>query len=225
MTFMKGNPGRVPPAPPGRFDSPGDLDTPDVLDTTPARAGEILEITLHGRGGQGAQVACQILADAFFRSGRWVQAFAAYGGERRGAPVRACLRVHDDPIRVRCDVVRPHHAIVLDPTLLPPAGGALVRPGGLVIVNSAAAPCRLMPNAERVVAIDLADIAARAGLGPIVATAALGAFAGTSALVALDALLRAVEAGSPSAAAANIAACRSAYAEAANLALGAAFDD
>ena len=64
----------------------------------------MLEIRIHGRGGQGAQVACQILADAFFRSGRQVQAFAAYGGERRGAPVTAYLRADDRPIRLRCDV-------------------------------------------------------------------------------------------------------------------------
>ena len=59
----------------------------------------MLEIRIHGRGGQGAQVACQILADAFFRQGAWVQAFTAYGGERRGAPVIASLRVADAPIR------------------------------------------------------------------------------------------------------------------------------
>lgn len=55
----------------------------------------VLEIRIQGRGGQGAQVACQMLAAAFFRSGRWVQAFAAYGGERRGAPVAASLRVDE----------------------------------------------------------------------------------------------------------------------------------
>src|SRR3990172_7218449 len=49
-------------------------------------AAGMLEIRIHGRGGQGAQVGCQILAHAFFRAGRCVQAFAAYGGERRGAP-------------------------------------------------------------------------------------------------------------------------------------------
>ena len=176
-----------------------------------------LEITIHGRGGQGAQVACQILAEAFFRSGRWVQAFASYGGERRGAPVRASLRVQTEPIRLRCDVERPDHAIVLDPTLLPPEPADLVRPKGLLIVNSATAPCSFMPMAGRVVTIDAADIARRAGLGPIVATAALGAFAGATGLVALDALLAAIEAGSPSKPHANVAACREAYVAVADL--------
>jgi len=34
----------------------------------------MLAIRIHGRGGQGAQVACQLLAAAFFRAGREVQA-------------------------------------------------------------------------------------------------------------------------------------------------------
>lgn len=190
-----------------------------VSERMAAGIADALEIILHGRGGQGAQVACQILADAFFRSGHWVQAFAAYGGERRGAPVRACLRVQDRPIHLRCDVERPHHAIVLDPTLLPPAGNDLVRPGGGVVVNSRMSPCGFMPLAGRIVTVDATEIARRAGLGPIVATAAAGAFAGATGLLALETLVAAVEGGSPSKPAANVAACREAYHEAASLVL------
>jgi hypothetical protein len=66
----------------------------------------MLEIRIHGRGGQGAQVACQLLASAFFRLGDEVQAFAAYGGERRGAPRRARAEhgAHD-AIEARLDLV------------------------------------------------------------------------------------------------------------------------
>ncbi len=40
----------------------------------------MLQIRMHGRGGQGAQMAAQMLATAFFREGKYVQAFATYGG-------------------------------------------------------------------------------------------------------------------------------------------------
>lgn len=175
----------------------------------------MLEIRLHGRGGQGAQVGCQILADAFFRAGAWVQAFAAYGGERRGAPVTAYLRAGDRPIRLRCDIERPDHLLVLDPTLL---GDATVEvaEGGCLVVNAATAPCGRMPGASRVVTVNASAIARSAGLGPIVATAVIGAFAGATRLVPFEHLLAAVEAGSPVKKAENVAACTEAYLESAH---------
>src|SRR3990172_3380725 len=105
-------------------------------------AAGMLEIRIHGRGGQGAQVGCQILAHAFFRSGRCVQAFAAYGGERRGAPVTAYLRVDDRPIRLRCDIERADHALVLDASMLAEAPAILgtLRDGAVVVVNGREPP-------------------------------------------------------------------------------------
>lgn len=173
----------------------------------------MLEIRIHGRGGQGAQVACQILADAFVRAGSWVQAFAAYGGERRGAPVTAFLRVDDEPIRLRCDIERPDYLLVLDPTLLTDADLESLPEHGLAVLNSPTLPCARMPRAERMVAVDAAAIAARAGLGPIVSTAALGAFAAATGLLALDDLAAAVEARSPARAQENATACRLGYLE------------
>lgn len=177
----------------------------------------MLEIRFHGRGGQGAQVACQILADAFFRSGHWVQAFAAYGGERRGAPVTAFLRVDDQPIRLRCDIERPRCAIVLDPTLLDDLEAFPLAEGGILVVNARAAPCGRMPGAATVVAVDATAIARRAGLGPIVSTAMLGAFAGATGLVGIEELAAAVEHGSPARKRENVEACRAAWQQVAGL--------
>jgi pyruvate ferredoxin oxidoreductase gamma subunit len=171
----------------------------------------MLEICIQGRGGQGAQVACQILAAAFFRAGAWVQAFAAYGGERRGAPVTASLRVDDTPIRMRCDVAEADHLLVLDSSLLVDVPPEILRTGGTVVVNSVQAPCGRMPGASRVVAVDASSIARHAGLGSIVSTAVLGAFAGATGLVTLDALLAAVEEWSPVKKQENVAACAQGY--------------
>lgn len=174
----------------------------------------MLEMRIHGRGGQGAQVACQMLAAAFFRSGRWVQAFAAYGGERRGAPVTAFLRVDDRPIRLRCDIERADYALVLDPTLLADIRADSLREGALVLVNEGAAAGARSPLAAPVVGVDATAIAARAGLGPIVSTAMLGAFARVSGLLPLEDLTAAVAEGSPARPAENVEACIAAYRQA-----------
>jgi pyruvate ferredoxin oxidoreductase gamma subunit len=178
----------------------------------------MLEIRIHGRGGQGAQIACQILADAFFRDGAWVQAFAAYGGERRGAPVTASLRVDGAPIRLRCDIERPRHLIVLDATLLADLALESVAEDGVVVVNSSRIPCSQIPGAARVVAVEATAIADRLGLGPIVSTAMVGAFAGVTRLVPLEHLAAAVEAGSPAKKRENVDAALAAYHEAAETA-------
>lgn len=171
----------------------------------------MLELRLHGRGGQGAQVGCQILAAAFFRAGAWVQAFAAYGGERRGAPVVASLRIAERPILLRADVLQADHLLVLDRTLLADLPTGVLKPGGIVIVNGPSMPCGYMPEASRVVAVDAAAIAGRAGLGAIVATAMLGAFAAATDLVSLEHLLAAVEEWSPARKQDNVAACVDAW--------------
>jgi 2-oxoacid:acceptor oxidoreductase gamma subunit (pyruvate/2-ketoisovalerate family) len=178
----------------------------------------MLEIRFHGRGGQGAQVACQMLATALFRAGRWVQAFAAYGGERRGAPVTAFLRADDRPIRLRSDIERPHVAVVLDATML--AGldlPATLRPGGLVLVNAKAPPEVPLPPGGRLVAVDAAAIAERAGLDAIVAPVMLGAFGAVTGQVTLDDLTAAVEELSPSRRRENVEACVQGHLEAAGL--------
>ena len=90
---------------------------------------------LTGRGGEGVVLASQILADTFARAGYWVQSFPEFKAERRGAPISAFLRWDDAPIRRRykvraCDVLV---AISASP---PPARSvALLRPGGLLLVN------------------------------------------------------------------------------------------
>ncbi|MDO5824249.1 pyruvate ferredoxin oxidoreductase subunit gamma [Methanobrevibacter sp.] len=78
----------------------------------------MIEIRFHGRGGQGAVTAAEILAKAAFKDGKYSQAFPFFGVERRGAPVMAFTRIDDEPISLRYQIYNPDYVLVLDDGLL-----------------------------------------------------------------------------------------------------------
>lgn len=99
--------------------------------------GEIYQIRIHSRGGQGAKTAAQVIAEAAIEEGVFAQAFSEYGPERSGAPMKTFLRVSEKPIRIYSDVESPDMVVVLDPSLLPSvdvAGGLI--DDGIVVVNT-----------------------------------------------------------------------------------------
>ncbi len=75
------------------------------------------EIIIHGRGGQGAKSAAEILVQAAIRKGKFVQAFPNFGPERTGAPMCAFVRISNEPIRTREPIVDPDCVLVLDETI------------------------------------------------------------------------------------------------------------
>jgi pyruvate ferredoxin oxidoreductase gamma subunit len=96
----------------------------------------MLEIRIHGRGGQGNVVAAYLLAAAAIDGGRYAQAFPAFGAERRGAPVAAFVRIDEKPIRRRCQVREPLFLIVQDPALMEVPGTLSgLQTGGTVLVD------------------------------------------------------------------------------------------
>ena len=101
----------------------------------------MIEIRWHGRAGQGAKTASQLLALALMRSGLSVQAFPEYGPERSGAPMRAYTRLDSRPIRRRYGVTKPDVVAVLDASVL---GEVDVTAGlgssGALLVNTETAP-------------------------------------------------------------------------------------
>jgi 2-oxoacid:acceptor oxidoreductase gamma subunit (pyruvate/2-ketoisovalerate family) len=179
----------------------------------------VIELRIHGRGGQGAVVASKTLAYAAFVTGRYVQSYPDFGVERRGAPVVAFARIAEpgDDLFVRQDIKEPHHILVLDATLLDSANPmAGLRPGGWVVVNTPDPPDRLgIDPAFRVATVDASQIALRHGLGaaaqPVVNTAILGAFARATGIVTLDDLLTAIDHEVPVKTEENKAAATEAY--------------
>ena len=77
----------------------------------------MFQVRIHGRGGQGAVTAAEMLSVAAFKEGRHAQAFPSFGSERTGAPVVSFCRIDDKEIRTREPIQAPDALIVQDPTL------------------------------------------------------------------------------------------------------------
>ena len=80
--------------------------------------GGIIELRWHARAGQGAVTAAKTLAQVYGSLGKYVQAFAEYGAEKRGAPVIAYNRLSDEKILLHSGARKPSYVLLLDPTLL-----------------------------------------------------------------------------------------------------------
>ncbi len=143
----------------------------------------MVEITIHGRGGQGGVTLAKLIASAYFLRDKYVQAFGVYAAERSGAPLQAYVRIDDVEITNHNQVRTPDHVIVLDRTLIGPRVQAGLKPEGWLILNSADPPARFaeMFPGRRVATVDATGIAVAHGLGtrtvPIVNTTMLGAAA------------------------------------------------
>jgi 2-oxoacid:acceptor oxidoreductase gamma subunit (pyruvate/2-ketoisovalerate family) len=174
-------------------------------------------IRIDGRGGQGAVLASKILAQAFHSQGFSVQAFPAFGMERRGAPVSAYVRVDDQPILRRGRIEMAETVIVLDPALLEMIDvNQGLADDGLLLLNHPQAPNELNLVGEfRVATVDATKLALTHKLGssssPIVNTVMLGAFARLDEDLELDNVLSAIEQYTPVKIEANIEAARLAY--------------
>ncbi len=183
------------------------------------------EIRFHGRGGQGAVSASNILANAAFLEGRYVQAFLLIGAERRGAPIMAFTRIDDKPIRNRSQIYSPDYVVVLDSDLMEVVDIASgIKPSGTILINSDK-DSNFFNFSAKVVSIDLNPIALKYGLGtptaPIVNTAMLGAFAGVSGEIGLASLLTAIREMVPVKPEENVSAAKEAYEKSRGLTLGA----
>ena len=100
---------------------------------------ENIEIIIHGRGGQGAVTACEIIAEAAYLSGNFVDvhAYPSFGAERRGAPVQAYTKLsRTDTIWDRAQIESPNVLIIFDETVLNQEIASSLRHGGIFIINS-----------------------------------------------------------------------------------------
>jgi 2-oxoacid:acceptor oxidoreductase gamma subunit (pyruvate/2-ketoisovalerate family) len=141
----------------------------------------MIEIRIHGRGGQGGVTLAKLIATSRFLKGLSVQAFGLYAAERSGAPIQAFCRYSEKTITNRNLIYEPDHIIVLDPTLVGPTIVAGLKAGGWILINSEQPPEKFaewFPH-NRIATVDATRIARDNDLGtrsvPIVNTALAGA--------------------------------------------------
>lgn len=154
------------------------------------------EVRIHGRGGQGAVLACSILAQALIDDGKHAVAIPSFGFERRGAPVAAFLRFSTAPIRAMTNVYHPDCVVCIDPTVARAVDiFAGMKPGGSVVLTTKASLEELaLPNdIARVGLCDAIGIALPIYRRPVTNAIMLGAFAKTTGLLTLAALKEALQ--------------------------------
>lgn len=156
------------------------------------------EVRFHGRGGQGAVTASEILAVAAAKEGKFSSAFPFFGVERRGAPVTSFCRIDSQPIRLHQQVYTPNCVVVLDGSLVHAVDVAagLVAGGDLIINTSLPKENFNYPQAK-VHVLDITAIALEKIGKPFVNTASLGAVAKATGQVKPESLLEAVGARFP----------------------------
>jgi len=156
------------------------------------------EIRWHGRGGQGAWTASELLARAAIQEGKYIQSFPEFGPERMGAPVNAFTRISDAPINLHCTIYSPDVVAVLDPTLLktvPVTEG--LKKDGILVINTRETLAQLAKQLNfpkrQLWTIPATDIAVEILGRPITNTAMLGAVARAAELVSLKSIKEAVK--------------------------------
>jgi pyruvate ferredoxin oxidoreductase gamma subunit len=182
----------------------------------------VFQVRIHGRGGQGAVTAAELLSVAAFLEGKHAQAFPSFGPERSGAPVVAFCRIDGRPIRLHEPIVEPDAVVVQDATLLHVVEVFQgLEPHGFVLLNSGEPLAALglgevvarLP-ADHARSVDASGLARQHVGKPVPNAALLGGVAALTGAVGIDAVVEAItrrfrgQAGQGNAAAARAAFAR-----------------
>ncbi len=180
----------------------------------------MLQVRIHGRGGQGVVTAAELLSVAAFDAGQHAQAFPSFGSERMGAPVVAFCRISDVVIRLREPVMEPDALVIQDPTLLHQVNVFQgMRPNAYVLINSTRSFADLglselvrQGQSERLCTVPATELALKHVGRPVPNAALLGGFAAMSGVVTLEAVEKAIrEKFPPKVAEANVLAAQAAF--------------
>jgi Pyruvate/2-oxoacid:ferredoxin oxidoreductase gamma subunit len=146
------------------------------------------EIMLTGIGGQGVQLAAQVLARAAVREGRQVMLFGSYGGSMRGGHTDSTVVVSDAPVVAPPIVSKLWAAVALHHAFWASVRRKL-RPGAVVVLNSSLFAGEVDRAAQHVFDVPATEIASDLG-SPVAASMVLiGALAGVTDLLGVDGLV------------------------------------
>ena len=143
---------------------------------------DVVEIVIHGRGGQGSVTAANLLVAAALKDGnKGVQAFPLFGAERRGAPVRAFARISKSEIHLRSEIYEPDVVIIQDESIMELVDVLKgLKRDGEILINTTKSPHDFdFSRKYHIATVDATGIAIKHGILvggiPVVNTPILGA--------------------------------------------------
>ena len=141
-------------------------------------------IIIAGFGGQGVLLAGQLLAYAGMDNGRHVTWIPSYGPEMRGGTAHCVVIISDEPIGAPV-VARPDVAIVLNQPSFEKYE-PLVRPGGVLVVNSSIVEVYSDREDIEILAIPANELADEGGSTKMTNMAAVGGLLGVRPVLPLE---------------------------------------
>ena len=143
-----------------------------------------MDLILAGFGGQGVLFAGQLLAHAALGARLHTTWYPSYGPEMRGGTANCTVVISDEPIGSPV-VAQPQAAIVMNlPSL--DRYEPLVRPGGLLIVNTSLIERAVTRDDIGVVGIPADDVAAELGEARLTNMVLLGALLSRIPVLTID---------------------------------------
>ena len=147
------------------------------------------ELLLTGIGGQGVQLAAQVIARAAVHEGRGALLFGVYGGMMRGGNSDSTVVVSTSPVVTSPPLVsRTWSALVLHHEFWEPLRAKLVD-GSVVVVNSSLFEGDLDRSAWQVFEVPATATAVSLGNAMVASMVMAGAYCAVTGLVGLDALV------------------------------------
>jgi Pyruvate/2-oxoacid:ferredoxin oxidoreductase gamma subunit len=153
------------------------------------------ELLITGIGGQGVQLAAQVLARAAAREGRSVMYLGLYGGMMRGGNTDSTVVIGEGPIEAPPVVSKAWSAVAMHDQFWAPIEPKL-RENGLVLVNDATFTTEIHA-AVTVLRVPATDVAAGLGNPLGGAMVMLGAYSATTGVVELASLVEAMRESIP----------------------------
>jgi 2-oxoglutarate ferredoxin oxidoreductase subunit gamma len=144
------------------------------------------EIIFSGFGGQGALFAGQLMTYAGMNAGWQVTWIPSYGPEMRGGTAHCTVIISDQPIG--SPIIRnPTIAVALNPESVDKYR-PLVKPGGLLVINSTLVQYPVVRDDISIVAVPANDLAAELGNVKIANVVLVGAMLAERPVVSLRAV-------------------------------------
>ena len=158
------------------------------------------ELLMTGIGGQGVQLAAQLLAKAATRFGRYAQLFGSYGGMMRGGNTDATLIIGQEPVQAPPMVGTAWSALVMHHEF---AAATLNRlhDGSILVLNTSVVTPELLPRVPagvRTAAIPASELAIELGSPAAATMVALGAYAAVTQILQIEELVQTLPEALPS---------------------------